>query len=110
VTPASESQKRPHQRPVRPNTNGQPPTRHVNENHEPANTPLYRRQPPDSRLQHRALLWVGLTLIAGSASVCVVAIAVGSVPTALITAILILAAALTCIVRYLFPRSSRRSD
>lgn len=65
--------------------------------------PLYRTV-PDRRLQRDALLWVSLALIASLAAVCVVAIATGSVPTALVSATGILAAALLLIVRYVFPR------
>jgi hypothetical protein len=69
----------------------------------PADRPLYRVV-PDRRLQRDALLWVSLTLIASLAAVCVVAVATGSVPTALVSATGILAAALLLIVRYVFPR------
>ncbi len=77
--------------------------RRVEENESTVDRPLYRTV-PDKRLQRDALLWVSLALIASLAAVCVVAIATSSVPTALVSATGILAAALLLIVRYAFPR------
>lgn len=79
--------------------------REVEEHEVPSDQPLYRVV-LDRRLQRDALLWVSLTLIASLAAVCVVAIATGSVPTALVSATSVLAAALLLIVRYAYPRRS----
>lgn len=90
-------------------TNGsrRPVERTVHEDVEPVDRPLYRLE-PDRKLQRHALQWVGLTFIAALTCVCVVAIAVGSVPTALVTAIAILALTIMTIVASVFPRSDGR--
>jgi uncharacterized membrane protein len=62
--------------------------------------PLYRIEADP--LRARALHWVGFTFIATLACVCVVAIALGSVPAALATAVPVLSATLTVVVRVLF--------
>lgn len=60
-------------------------------------------------LRGRTLRWVGLTLTATLACVCVVAIVLGSVPAALVTAVPVLATALMVIVRNTFPKLRKGS-
>lgn len=95
-----------HQHPVHPSNNARPPAT-SDENVEVTDTPLYRTERPDRRLQHRALRWVGLGLVTSLLCMCVVAIAIGSVPVPLEIAILTLAGALAGIALYNFPRSDK---
>jgi Flp pilus assembly protein TadB len=106
-------QKRPPQRPTHATNDSRPAARPVNEAVEVTDAQLHRIEPdhePDRELQHQVVLWVGLALIATLATVCLVAIVVGAVPTALGTAIASLTTTILLIVQRVFPNRNKKAQ
>jgi hypothetical protein len=83
-----------------------PKARHVSEDVEPVDCPLFRAE-PDKKLQHHTLLWVGIISLAVLTCVCVVAISGSTVPIPLLAIIAIVVATMPVIVKYVFPSGRR---